>query len=143
MTEFVPVSWTKEPVSREKLGQMATNDQFLMESKPATSINHAGAKRDKGMKILAGSTLFEPSNTWSTNVELYFGNYFSTGCNPIVIANHYGFPQTGMNTAVKGLGGTKLPDHRGFTTYVWTDARAGNKGRLVQPFYIAYIAIGF
>lgn len=143
MTEYVPVSWTNSPVSVEKLEQMATNDQALFEMKPSAVIRHAGVTRNRGMKILAGSSLFQPSLRWNANNDVYFGNYFSAGCSPLVLAQHYGFPQTGMNTAVKGLGGTKIPDHRGFTAYVWTDDRLGNKGTLQQPYYIAYIAIGF
>lgn len=143
MTEYVPVSWTSGPVSLDKLEQMANNTQALHESKPSTVIRHAEVTRNKGVKILAGSSLFQPSGGWNQNVDLYFGNYFSAGCNPIVLAQHYGFPQTGLNTAVKGLGGTKIPDHRGFTTYVWCDDRKGNKGVISSPYYIAYIAVGF
>lgn len=122
---------------------MASNDQAIFEMKPQAAIKHSGLNRAKGLKILAGSQIFQPSLVWNQNVDLYFGNFFSAGCMPVVLAQHYGFPQTGMNTAVKGLAGTKIPDHRGFTTYVWTDDRLGNKGTLQQPFYIAYIAIGF
>lgn len=143
MTEYKSVSWGEEPVVVEKLHQMATNDQALFEMKPSTAIKHVGANRNKGMKILAGSQLFQPSGKWNQNVTIYFGNYFSAGCSPIILAQHYGAPQTGMNTAVKGIGNTKVPDHRGFMCYVWTADRLGNKGTLQQPFYIAYIAVGF
>lgn len=143
MTEYVPVSWSAEPVTVEKLQQMATNDQAIFEMKPTTVIKHNGITRSKGMKILAGSTLFQPSMQWNQTVDIYFGNFFSAGCTPVVLAGHYGFPQTGMNTAVKGLGGTKIASHTGFACYVWCDARNGNKGILRTPYYIAYIAVGF
>lgn len=145
MTEYKSVSWSEEPVSVDKLQQMATNDQALFEMKPATAIKHVGASRDKGMKILAGSQLFQPSLTWATTHDIYFGNFFSAGCSPVVIPTIYGYPQTATYVHPKGLGGTQLPDHRGFGIYVRSNERAGHGlgGTLTRPYYIAYIAIGF
>lgn len=124
---------------------MATNDQALFEMKPSTAIRHEGISRNKGMKVLASSQLYQPAMTWAQNVDVYFGNYFSVGCKPIVICNIYGFPQTATYIHPKGLSGTKLPDHRGFSVYVRSNERAGKGlGGIVQnPFYIAYIAVGF
>lgn len=143
MTEYVPVSWSKEPITVEKLHTMSANDQALFEMKPAAAFKHNGVTRSRGVKVLAGSKLMQPSKEWNDTKEVLFGNFFSAGCNPVVIATHYGYPQTGMNVAVKGLGNTKIPDHRGFVSYAWTDDRNGNKGRIVQPYYVAYIAIGW
>jgi len=142
-TEYTPVAWSKEPVSIEKLQQMVSNDQALFEMKPTTAIKHNGISRSKGMKILAGSQLFQPTKTFSTTSRIYFGNYFSAGCYPIVIAGLMSAPQTGLNVATKGIGGAKLVDHRGFEGYVWTDDRKGNKGTIQQPYYLTYIAVGF
>lgn len=145
MTEYVPVAWGEEPVSVEKLHQMATNDQALFEMKPSMAIRHEGISRNKGMKVLASSQLFSPTNTWATSVDLYFGNYFSVGCKPVVICNIYGFPQTATYIHPKGLSGTKIPDHRGFSVYVRSNERTGKGlgGKLVHPFYITYIAAGY
>lgn len=145
MTDYVPVSWTDEVVSVEKLQKMATNDQALFEIKPSAAIKHNGINRNKNMKILGGSSLFQPSLTWAQSVDVYFGNFFSAGCQPVVIANIYGYPQTATYIHPKGLGGTKLPDHRGFSVYVRSNERAGKGlgGTLTQPFYIAYLALGF
>lgn len=143
MTEYVPVSWSRSPVTVETLQQMASNTQALFEMKPSTAIKHNGVNRDRGMKILAGSQLFQPTNTWSTTNRIYFGNFFSVGCSPIVIPHLYSYPQTGLNVAPKGIGGTKLVDHRGFEAYVWTDDRLGNNGTIQQPHYVVYIAVGF
>lgn len=145
MTEYVTVAWGDEPVSVEKLHQMATNDQALFEMKPSAAIRHEGVSRSKGMKSLAGSQLFQPSNTWSQSVDLYFGNFFSVGCKPIVIPVIYGFPQTASYIHPKGLSGTKIPDHRGFSVYVRSNERGGGglNGKLTQPFYIQYIAMGY
>lgn len=145
MTQYVPVSWSGQPITVDILQRMATNDQALFEMKPSTVMRHVGVTRDRGMKILAGSTLFQPSNAWAQNVDLFFGNFFSAGCQPVVIANIYGYPQTATYIHPKGLGGTKLPDHRGFSVYVRSNERAGKGlgGKLVHPFYIAYIAVGW
>jgi hypothetical protein len=143
MTEYVPVSWSREPITVEKLQQMATNDQALFELKPTASINHNGVRRTKGMKILAGSQVFQPSNTFSTTKTIYFGNFFSAGCSPIVIPSIYSHPQMGMNLTPHAIGGGKLPDHRGFNVYVWADDRGGNSSTIVQPYYVTFIAMGF
>lgn len=142
MTQYADVSWSDEPVSMEKLQQMATNDRYLFEATPKAAFNHEGVRRDRGLKILAGSEIVQPSNEWMQNREIRFGGFFSSGSQPIVIANHYGYPQTGANIAVKGLSETKLPSHEGFAVFMWTDDRLGNKGTLQQPMYIAYIAVG-
>ena len=143
MTDYVDVSWTREPIVVEKLQQMVTNDRFLLESKPVTAIKHKGVTKNKGMKILAGSQLFQPSLTWSTNVNVYFGNFFSAGCYPVVSPAIYGAPQTATYIHPKGLGGAQLPDHRGFAVYVRSNERSGFKGTLVRPYYITYIAVGW
>lgn len=145
MTDYVDVSWTGEPIVVEKLQQMATNDRYLLESKPTTVLKHNGITRNKGMKILAGSALFQPSLTWATNSEIYFGNYFSAGCYPIVTPVIYGYPQTATYIHAKGLGGTQLPDHRGFGVYVRSNEREGRGlgGTLTRPYYIGYIAVGW
>lgn len=143
MTDFVDVSWVKEPVVVEKLQQMATNDKFLLETKPSTVIKHKGITKNRGMKILAGSALFQPSLTWATNNEIFFGNFFSAGCFPVVSANIYGAPQTASYIHPKGLGGEQLPDHRGFGVYVRSNERTGFNGRITRPYYISYIAIGW
>lgn len=143
MTEYVPVSWSKSPVTVEALQRMASNDQALFEMKPSAAIKHNGVNRSRGVKILAGSQLFQPPNTWSTTNTIYFGNYFSVGCFPIIIPALYSHPQMGMNLTPHGIGGVKLPDHRGFNAYVWPDDRNGNKARLSQPYYVTYIAVGF
>lgn len=143
MTEYTPVSWSEEIVSIDKLQQMATNDQALFEMKPSTAIKHGGVNRNKGMKILAGSKAFQATNTWATSVDLHFGNFFSQGCTPVVIPVIYGFPQTATYIHPKGLGGTAQPDHRGFSVYVRSNERNMKAGRIVHPFTIQYIAVGF
>lgn len=122
---------------------MASNDEALFELKPTAAIKHSGVSRNRGMKILAGSQLFQPSNEYNATNTIYFGNYFSVGCLPIVQTGLYSHPQTGMNIATFGIGGVKVPDHRGFNAYCWSDDRLGNNGRIVQPYYVTYIAIGF
>jgi hypothetical protein len=143
MTEYTPVSWSLEPVSIDKLQQMATNDQALYEIKPSMSFKHNGINRSKGMKILAGSALFQPTNLYNATPTIYFGNFFSAGCYPIIMVSIYSHPQTGMNLTPHGIGGIKLPDHRGFRCYVWADDRGGNSSTIVQPYYVTYAAFGF
>ena len=144
MSEYVPVSWSAgEPITVEKLQQMASNTQSILESKPSTAIKHNGINRDRGMKILAGSSLFQPSKTFSTKNNIYFGNFFSVGCTPIITPSFYSHPQLGMNLTPFGLNGTKIPDHRGFSVYVWADDRSGNSAKIVHPYYVTYIAVGF
>lgn len=143
MTEYIPVSWSEEPVSVEKLSVMADNDQALFEIKPTAVLKHQSVVKNKGVRMLAGSQLYQPSLTWATTVDHYFGNFFSAGCYPVVICNIYGYPQTATYIHPKGLGNTQLPDHRGFSVYVRSNERVGFKGTLSRPYYITYIAIGW
>lgn len=143
MTEYIPVTWSKEVITIEKLNRMATNDQALHEKKPSAILRHNGVTRNSGVKMLASSQLYQPSMTWATSVDHYFGNVFSAGCSPVVIPTIYGYPQTASYIHAKGLGGTQLPDHRGFSVYVRSNERSYLQGTLTRPFYIAYIAVGW
>lgn len=122
---------------------MASNIRYVMETTPKVSFDHEGVRRNRGIKLLFGSEIVQPANRWNQTREIYFGNYFSAGCKPVVIPTHYGLPQTGVNIAPKGLGETKLPDHRGFAVYMWADGWNRNQGKIVHPIHIGYVAAGW
>lgn len=143
MTEYVDVSWSGEPVSVDKLQQMSANIRHLKENQPTVAFDHNSVKKYTGLKILFGSEIVQPGNAWNQRRDIFFGNFFSTGCNPVVIPTHYGHPQTGVNIAPLGLGMKTIPDNRGFQIYMWADGRDRNKGKIVQPIYIAYVAGGW
>lgn len=143
MSDIVDVSWSEEPISYEKLQVMAENTRKLRNMLPTTIFKHNGINKNTGLKVLAGSVVTQPRNTWAQTSEVYFGNVFSVGCNPIVVTEHYHAQQKGINMGIFGIGNTNLPDHRGFVSYMWADDRDGLHGKIIHPIVIGYIAIGW
>lgn len=144
---YSPVQWNGEDIELDKLKQMANNDQFLFENMPKMlfkgSISKAG-----GIRILAGRAPVpaNPTKMYSSK-EVYFGSFFTSGCQPIVVATpraeggNYGSKKL---ITVKGLGKSD-PDHRG-ASLIYHSAEAANapiQARTVRGGVIYWIAIGW
>lgn len=143
MADIIDVTWTQEPVSVEKLQIMAENQRKLRNLIPTVLYKAAGINKDTGVKILSGSTIAPPAGTRWINQEVYFGNFFSVGCNPIVIAQTVSATQRVLNIGVHGLGKTEVPTHVGFHAYLYYNGFHLDKGVIDAPITIQYIAMGW
>lgn len=145
MTEsYSPVSISKGPLSTSLLQRMANNDQWLFEHTPKMRYQSAVTK-DNGLKVLAGKAYYGPNDTNDRqDVTVYFGSFFSVGCNPIVVANSepisVGFRRL---VTVRGIGASNI-DYRGFIGHVSNQENAlSDQTKIVVGGYMHYIAVGW
>lgn len=112
------VSFNDQLLTVEKLTQTSNNMRYLFENNPRIRYEREPIiTRDSGLKILAGKTAYLWTDTDYTDVTVYFKNFFSPGCKPVVTATieTLGFKLRKLVT-VRGFG-TEV-DHRGFWAHV-------------------------
>lgn len=141
--DIIDVTWSDEPVSTEKLQVMSENIRKLRNRIPTMLFKSGGINKTTGLKILGGSVISNPSGIVSQNTDIYFGNFFSVGCNPIVIPSFYSERLRAMNVGVHGLGKTPAPNHVGATIFLMYDGNKGLDGKITVPIQIVWIAMGW
>lgn len=141
--DIIDVTWTDEPVSTEKLGQMAENTRKLRNMLPKALFKSGGINKDTGLKIMAGSSVALPSNNRGQTNDILFGNFFSVGCNPIVVVQTYSEIQKILHVGVHGLGNSPAPTNVGASVYLYYDGPSGAAGSVDYPVQIAWIALGW
>lgn len=141
--DIIDVSWSEEPVSAEKLNTSAQNDRKLRNFMPKALFKSNGINKDTGIKIMAGSTVAQPSKNRSQTQNIQFGNFFSVGCYPIVMVQTYSEIQKHLQLGVHGQGGAPAPTYVGASVFIWYDGPSGNKGTIDHPVQVAWIAVGW
>ena len=141
---YKPISWSDgEPIDKDKLNQMASNDQYLFERMPSMFYNAHGVKKTTGVKILAGKGTVPKTSSKLSYATIYFGSFFSQGCRPIVIAIPVqNSSRTRFDCSVRGIG-VVYPDHRGVQIGVTTDERLTSINYHAYNLPVYYIAIGW
>jgi hypothetical protein len=142
--EFAPLTWNdNEPLFMEKLNQMANNEQYLFENMPKMYYNAHGVKKSTGVRILS-SVVGIPANSKSPNgsARYYFGNFFSSGCRPLVVASVNSYPQGRYHLNTRGID-TFWPDHRGFEARIAADELNPKNNKISATVWIPFVAIGW
>lgn len=122
---------------------MANNDQYLAENMPVVYYNGHGVKKTAGTKILTGAVSISPnSKSGSGSNTFYFGNFFSSGCQPMVIASVNSYPQGRFHLWTRGIG-TFWPDHRGFEVRIAADELNAKSNKINATVWCPFIAIGW
>lgn len=141
-TPYRPISWNPQDVLDEsKMDQIANNSQWLFENKPSVLYSAFGVRRTTGLKIMCGITTFPYQPTSGIETQpVYFSNFFSVGCRPIVTTGVVSF-QSNVRVIHNGFG-VMWPDHRGMEIVV--DAQAPDGGHRIQrTLYVTWIAMGY
>lgn len=142
-TPYKPVSWNDRSLSTERLQQMANNDQWLFENSPRIRYSANNITRDSGLKVIAGKTAYAAQPTLDyTNVEVYFGSFFTVGCRPSVSTT----VETSLSgnrkfASIRGFGGQEV-DYRGFIAHV-TAHETVNHPWGISGGWVHWIAIGY
>lgn len=143
-TRYKPTSWSiGEQLAREKLNQMTSNDQYLFENQPNAFYNAHGIKKTTGLKIMAGYTVIRGGKSRHYEREVYFGNFFSVGCKPIIVTGLVIQKQSRIHCILRGLRGEYWPDHRGFTAVVDTDEINPKTNYFHYGVNVQFLAIGY
>jgi hypothetical protein len=144
ITEYRPVTWTAgEPLASSKLATMAGNDQYLFEAMPRLVFNNHGFKKDRGVKVLALSAVIPPSSASWGRTNVYFGDFFSVGCRPVVAAATNAPPggdQYSVN--IRGIG-TSIPDHRGVEVTINNQGHVESTKKIIGTVYVPLVVVGF
>lgn len=140
-TPYQPIQWSnQEPLFKDKLNQMTNNDQWLFENMPKLYYNVSGIKRSTGIKAAAGFGVFNASANRYAAGTVTFGDYFSQGCQPVVVLGALQtYPQREVIATIRGIG-TIMPDHRGFEVYL---TAVGTAKKISSIVYAPWIAIGY
>jgi hypothetical protein len=139
-TPYKPVSWSpKELISSDKMAQLANNSQWLFENTPRSNYNAYGVSRATGVKLAAGIQIFGASKANNQTRPVYFNNFFSAACHPVVTTGVISF-QRRTFVIMNGLG-VLHPDQRGFEITVECDSTTANK--IERSFYVTWMAMGF
>lgn len=140
-TPFRPISWAPlELVTEDKLDQIANNAQWLFENDVRGTYSAQGVRRAEGIKIMGSIVTFPASADGVQTKSIYFNNFFSTGCKPVVTTGVVSF-QLRTFIITSGLG-VMFPDYRGFDiTCLCLDS--ANKSRIERTFYVQWIAMGY
>lgn len=141
------VSWsTGDTAVKEKLNQMANNDQWLFENMPKAVFNSGNIKRAAGVKIMAGASPYPVSITDWVTIQVNFGNFFSAGSSPVVVASASTGGSARKFVTLTGLNGYDLIDHRGFyacvSNYEWL-FDGGRDRNITRGGLIQWIAVGY
>lgn len=140
-TPYRPVSWNDQNLSQQKLQQMSSNDHWLYEHSPTIRYNYLDTVvRDSGMKIIAGKSRYAETGRDWIDVPVYFGNFFSAACRPVVTATVEGHNR--LDVKISGHDGSEV-DYRGFRAHVWLDLIPGWTAAPAPSGWLHWISIGF
>lgn len=128
-SEYSPVTWSDgDPLDTVKLQQMVDNTRLLYERTPTFKVNSHGVIKESGLRVLATTLQFPRTTSDSQWQSLYFGNFFSPGCRPVISLGYNVGPHKRMYATFNGLGSNShWPDHRGIDIIVVSHHTAGFK----------------
>lgn len=143
ITQYRPVQWAAgEPLTSAKLSAMAANDQYLFESLPRMQFNNGGVRKTNGIKILAVTAPIATTTDRHGRTTIYFGDFFSIGCRPVITYSINATPKEQFHLAIKGIG-TKIPDHRGVEILASAAELSSKHNQINYPVNAHIIAVGF
>lgn len=141
--QYKAVSWGEEPTSADKLNTMANNEQWLFENTPRMKYSGYNLTKTSGLKILATYALIPATTARGTSRGVYFGSFFSTGCQPIVIAQPV--PTNGQRRFFVTVNGINraVPDHTGAAITCIASELNPKNDKIGASVYCHVIAIGW
>jgi uncharacterized membrane protein len=122
---------------------MTANDQWIFENQPNAFYNAHAIKKTSGLKIMAGYVYIQGGKGKHYEKAVYFGNYFSVGCLPVVVTGQVIQKQSRIHCIIRGLTGEYWPDHRGFTAVVDSDELTAKNNYFHYGVNVQYIAVGY
>lgn len=139
---YAPVQWTPGPITLPGLQQMANNEQWLFENMPAMYYTGPQIKRTGGLKIAAGRLPFPSTKQGYIDMNVYFGNFFTSGCNPVVTTTVHSYYRGRKFASVMGLGGATNIDSRGFMAVICAVEPVGQDNS-IHGGILNWMAVGY
>lgn len=141
-TPYKKMSWSpNDLITDTKLDMMVSNDDYLQANMPRARYAAFGINRTEGTKIMGGVMNLPgtPSN-WRGGHAM-FGNFFTSGCRPIVTVGHNSNWARHTHITFAGIG-TMFPDHRGVSIAVFSNPPGKDKS-LKRQHYVHWMALGY
>jgi len=140
---FKATNWTPtEQIGERKIDQMNDNAEYLYQYTPRAVYTLGALRRAEGVKIASGRVVIGKSTSDTAGVEVRFGNYFSSRCEPNVTTGIVSSGQTNIFCVVNGIG-RLLPDNRGFQVGVNIAAGQAKRDQILSTFYVSWSAMGY
>jgi hypothetical protein len=137
-TPFDPVNFDQEALDAGKLQKLSNNVQYLFDNAAKIRYKMGSIERTSGVKILTGRAVIpiQKDATYG-RVNVYFNNYFTSGCRPIVVATPESLLSR-LHVAILGLSNGSI-DHTGFRITTSSEYYKS----LDHTMYIHWIAVGY
>lgn len=141
---FKAINWTpSEQIGERKMDTMTDNAEWLYNNTPRSIYTlPGGLRRVEGVKIASGRVIITKRNRDTASVEVRFGNYFSSRCEPNITTGIVSAGQTKIFCVTNGIG-RLLPDARGFQVGVNIAADNKKNDKIARSFYVAWQAMGY
>lgn len=122
---------------------MADNTEWLYKNSPRSIYTlPGGLRRVEGIKIASGRAIITKRKSDAAVVEVRFGNYFSTYCEPNITTGIVSATQPRIFCTIQGVG-RLIPDHRGFQVAVNVAANNKKKDKITRTMYVGWQAMGY
>jgi hypothetical protein len=115
---------------------MTSNDQYLFERTPSVRYNAYGVTRDTTLKIASGIVVM-PVGSQVVKRDVYFGNFFTSGCKPVVVVGLLSNGENKITVSAQGLA-QSTPGHEGFRII-----SINHSGKINNTHHVSWIAVGF
>ena len=137
---FKAVNWSpNELLAEAKTDQMADNATWLYNNTPrAIYTLPGGIRRVEGVRLAAGRAVITRRKADYAGVSIYFGNFFSMRCEPIITTGVVSIGQTKVFCTINGLGNRVQPDHTGFNAWVQVAAATKKDDKIARTKYVTW-----
>jgi len=123
---------------------MASNEDYLNDHLPDVTYQSYGIVRTDGIKILAGVVSMGANKAAQVSRGVYFGNFFTVGCRPIITVAHASTSNYRCHIAIKAIpGGVLVPDHTGFAVILNNDPVTATTNNFTTTQHIHWMALGY
>ena len=141
---FRAINWTPtEQIGERKMDQMTDNAEWLYRNTPrAIYTLPGGLRRAEGVKLASGRVIITKRNSDTAAVEVRFGNFFSSRCEPNITTGIVSPGQTRVFCIINGIG-RLIPDSRGFQVGINIAANNNKADKILKSMYVSWQAMGY
>ncbi len=147
MAVYKATNWIDdEDITARKLNQMSQNDQFLLDRIPRMFFDgrNGSPRRNINIKVAAGIAFLPRQTARQGNINVYFRNYFSPGCKPVIVAQPASAANFRIFCTIKQIGTNRGdPTERGFAIVLNADPLAKTTNYFPNVTDVHWIAIGW
>lgn len=143
-TPFKIIQWSpSDIISDDRMDNINSNLNWLNRNTPrALYTLPGGARKSEAIKIAAGRVVIPASKSDQGSASVRFGNFFSSGCQPIITTGIVSDFQRRIFVVINGFGELQ-PDHTGFRVLVNIAAELNKNDKIASRFFITWQALGY